>query len=123
MFPNNPNLIKKFLSSMNQSGENKPKMIAKPTLTRDDIEEALSEIESDKFARFAGLLSHLIYWAVFGDINQVPLEDTYKKDLFIETIQVKTHFEIKYAGKKKFTTLVMPLILLTLRVQMELIFK
>lgn len=42
MFPNNPNLIKKFLSSMNQNIENKPRMIAKPTLTREDIEEALS---------------------------------------------------------------------------------
>lgn len=68
-------------------------------------------------------MSHLIYWGVFGEINQVPLEDCYKKDLFIEAIQIKTYFEVKYGGKQKFTSLIMPLMLLTLRVQMELIFK
>ncbi|CAI2360728.1 unnamed protein product [Moneuplotes crassus] len=123
MFPNNPTLIKKFLHSMNKNVENKPRMIAKPTLTADDIIKALDEINSNKFARFTGLICHLVYWSVFGEINQVPLEDSYKKDLYIETVQVKTYFETKYAGKKKFTTLIMPLILLALRVMMEIIFK
>jgi hypothetical protein len=108
---------------MNQSSENKPKMIAKPTLTREDIEDSLVEVGSESFARFAGIMSHLLYWTIFGDINQVPLEDNYKKDLFIAAMQIKTDFEVKYQGKKKFVVLVLPLLILAIRIEMEVIFK
>jgi hypothetical protein len=74
-------------------------MIDKPSITREDIDNALSEIESETFARFVGLMAHLVYWTVFEDINQVPLDDLHKKDLFIGVMQIKTQFEMKYAGK------------------------
>jgi len=123
LFPDNPTLVKKFLSSGKPLKEIKPKMVARPTVTRDDIEDALLEVSSDRFARYAGIISHLIYWTVFGKINQVPLEEPYKKDLFIATMQIKTEYDTKYSGKKKFILLVLPLIILALRIEMEVIFK
>lgn len=124
LFPGNPGLAKKLQASSNlNSKTNKPKMVAKPLLTRDDIKAALFEIDSENFARFVGIMSHLIYWCLFGHINQVPLEDLYKKDLFIGAMQIKTDFESRYSGKKKFATLIMPLIILVIRLEMEVIFK
>lgn len=124
LFPDNPGLTKKLQASqLLNSKPNKPKMIAKPLLTRDDIKAALFEIDSEHFARFIGIMAHLIYWCLFGHINQVPLEDNYKKDLFIGAMQIKTDFESRYSGKKKFATLIMPLIILVVRLEMEVILK
>lgn len=79
LFPNNPAIIKKFESSAIKSQMvNKPNLIAKPLLSRDDIKAALFEIDSENFARFVGIMAHLIYWTLFGDINQVPLDELHK---------------------------------------------
>jgi len=55
----------------------------KPNLNFEDIMKALKEIQSEKIARLIGLASHLVYWSVFGHINQLPLDTYHKKLLFI----------------------------------------
>ena len=45
------------------------------------------------------------------------------KDLFIGAIQIKTDFETRYSGKKKFVTLIMPILILWMRIEMEVVFK
>jgi len=41
----------------------------KPWITKKDINEAISEIDRKEFSWFIGLISHLVYWSVFGHIN------------------------------------------------------
>jgi hypothetical protein len=47
---------------MMQSTEKKSSMVAKPDITRQDIDKALSEIQSEKFARFVGLMPLILLW-------------------------------------------------------------
>jgi len=54
-----------------------------PYLQIEDIMKALKEIQSEHIARLIGLTSHLVYWSVFGHINQLPLDHYHKKLLFI----------------------------------------
>jgi hypothetical protein len=49
---------------------------------------ALKEIQSEKTARLIGLTCHLVYWSVFGHINQLPLDSYHKKLLFISIAQI-----------------------------------
>eukprot|EP00347_Sterkiella_histriomuscorum_P010573 403375759 len=95
----------------------------KPNLEFDDIMKALKEIQSQKNARLIGLVSHLVYWSVFGHINQLPLDAYHKKLLFISIAQIQSELESKYTGKRVFPTFIMPMILLAVRIEIELIFK
>lgn len=60
---------------------------------------------------------------MFGHINQVPLDPFYKKSLFVSVAQLKSEFESRYTGKKKFQTFIMPVLILALRIEIEVIFK
>jgi hypothetical protein len=68
-------------------------------------------------------MAHLTYWSVFGHINQVPLDTFYKKSLFVSVAQLQSEFESRYIGKKKFQVFIMPVLLLALRIEIEVIFK
>jgi hypothetical protein len=71
-----------------------------------------------------GLIAHLVYWNVFGDrLNALPLDTYHKKLLFIQIVQFQSEFEAKYQGKRIFSTLHMPLMILAIRILVELIFK
>ena len=51
------------------------------------INLTFDEIKSERIARLTGLVSHFVYWCVFGHINQMPLDDYHLKQLFISIAQ------------------------------------
>lgn len=73
-----------------------------PSLSKDDITDAIAEIDRKEYSRLIGLMSHLVYWSVFGHINQIPLDPYYKKSLFVTVAQLKNEFESRYTGRRKF---------------------
>ena len=83
----------------------------------------MDEIQSEKIARFIGLICHFVYWTVFGHLNQLPLDTYHKKQVFISIAQIQADIEARYATKKVFSTFIMPMILLAIRIEVELIFK
>ena len=95
----------------------------KPNILEEDIVNALEEIQSEKVARLIGLVSHIVYWCVFGHINQLPLDNYHRKQLFISIAQIQTELESKYLGKRIFSTFIMPMVLLAIRIEVEYIFK
>jgi hypothetical protein len=52
-------------------------------LSKQHIELTFEEIKSERVARMTGLISHFVYWCVFGNINQMPLDEYHTKQLFI----------------------------------------
>ena len=51
----------------------------KPSITAEDINKALHEVDSEHMARLIGLIGHMVYWCVFGHVNQLPLDEYHKK--------------------------------------------
>ena len=43
------------------------------------IHMTFDEIKSDRIARLTGLVSHFVYWCVFGHVNQMPLDEYHLK--------------------------------------------
>jgi len=43
------------------------------------IEETFDEIKGERISRMVGLISHFVYWCVFGHINRQPLDDYHMK--------------------------------------------
>ena len=95
----------------------------KPSITAEDLNKALHEVDSDNMARLIGLIGHMVYWCVFGHVNQLPLDEYHKKQLFIAISQIKSELEGRYVGKKRFALIIMPLVVLAIRVETEIIFK
>lgn len=79
---------------------------------------------SDRIARQTGLVSHFVYWCVFGHINQMPLDEYHLKQLFISIAQSMSQLQVRFnAMRELFTGFVMPMIMLAIRVEMEVILK
>lgn len=99
----------------------------KSVLTESHIEMTFDEIRSDRVAKLIGLCSHFVYWSVLGNFNSLPLDDYHMKQLFISMLQCVSSIEIKFLKNEKMKTMfvnfVMPMIILTIRVEMEVIFK
>ena len=74
-------------------------------------------------ARLIGLLSHFIYWVVFGHIIPNPLSVFHLKQLFISIMQCISLIEKENESKKVFCSFIMPMILLTIRLEIETIYK
>jgi hypothetical protein len=74
-------------------------------------------------ARLIGLLSHFIYWVIFGHVNPNPLSSFHLKQLFISIMQCINTIEKENDRKKVFCSFIMPLILLTIRLEIETIYK
>jgi len=66
---NEANIISAGLIGQAKPKNNLALESAKPNLNEEDINKAKREIQSDKVARLIGLVSHLVYWTVFGHIN------------------------------------------------------
>ena len=99
----------------------------KSILTESHIKETFEEIKSDRVAKLIGLCSHFVYWAVLGNFNNLPLDDYHMKQLFISMLQCISAIELDFMKNRKmrakFVNFVMPMIILTIRVEMEVIFK
>jgi hypothetical protein len=88
-----------------------------------DVNNALKRINSPDVARLIGLVSHFTYWWVFGHVNQIPLDEYHKRQLFISITQVQSHVESSNIIKKGFTIFTMPMIILAVRTLVDHIFK
>lgn len=74
-------------------------------------------------AKFIGLIIHFIYWSVFANFNELPI-DSYHKTLIFLTIQkVLSELSAKYKTRKMYTTLSMPMIVLSIRIIIDGIFR
>lgn len=87
------------------------------------ITKALNEIRNQKFAKLTGLICHIAYWTIFGHYNKFPLDDSFKKILFVEISKIVSDLSSKYQGKFIYTSLIMPIVILCLRIEVEAIFK
>lgn len=85
------------------------------------------EIKSEEFAKLVGLCSHFCYWCILGGYNQSPLDEYHMKQLFISMLQIVSAIEVKYNRTKKvkqvFTNFTMPMLILAMRVEIDIIFK
>lgn len=95
----------------------------KSVLTCHHIQRTFEEIHSERTARLIGLIAHFVYWVTFGHINQLPLDNYHLKQLFISILQCVTQLELQQGEKKRvFTSFVMPMVLLAIRIEVEVIF-
>ena len=60
---------------------------SKLNLNRQLIDETFAEIQGEPLARMMGLISHFVYWSVFGHLNASPIDDYHLKQLFISIAQ------------------------------------
>lgn len=74
-------------------------------------------------SRLIGLIAHFTYWCIFGHINQVPLDEYHKRQLFISITQIQARLEASRANKKVFTIFTMPMIVLAVRALIDYIFR
>ena len=75
-----------------------------------------------------GLVAHLTYWNVFGQYNKLPLDMYHRKQLFVSIAEIKTLWEKKItrlseAKRRVFYTFTLPMIVLAIRIEIELIYK
>ena len=59
-----------------------------PALVEEDIHKAKDEITQERTAKMVGLICHLAYWSVFGNLNKLPLDSYHIKQLFISIAQI-----------------------------------
>ena len=110
------------------TGKNLPQMedttrVFKPNIHIDDIKEVLDCINSEKMARLIGLILHFVYWHVFGHFNQIPIDDFHKQDLFWKIQKVLAELEAKYKTGRLYTTFIMPMLILAIRVHVDIHFR
>jgi len=123
-YGNNSDLVNKLKKVLNKKdADSSVRCENRPTLTKDMIDKARREIKDPKFATLTGLIAHIAYWSVFGHLNKSPLDDTYKKVLFTETSKIKAELDMKYQGKYIYTSLIMPILILCLRIELDAVFK
>ena len=65
----------------------KPLHFDKHQVTSFDILYAFKEIENEETGRLVGLISHFVYWVIFGHLNESPLNNFHLKQLFISILQ------------------------------------
>jgi len=88
-----------------------------------DVNDALKRINSPDVSRLIGLVSHFTYWCIFGHINQVPLDEYHKRQLFISITQIQAQIESSNIIRKGFTVFTMPMIVLAVRTLVDHIFR
>ena len=50
-----------------------------PKINESDIKDAISEITNESTAKLVGLIAHIVYWTVYGLINDMPLDSYHMK--------------------------------------------
>mmetsp|Transcript_26323 Transcript_26323/g.26239 ORF Transcript_26323/g.26239 Transcript_26323/m.26239 type:complete len:315 (+) Transcript_26323:892-1836(+) len=87
------------------------------------ITKALDQIRHQKFCKLTGLICHIAYWAIFGQYNKIPLDESFKQILFVEVSKIQSSIASQYQGSYLYTSLVMPILLLSLRIEVDAIFR
>ena len=113
------------LMNLKEEGEKRLKLEPKkPNLLEEDIKSAKRLLQDEKTAKLIGLISHLVYWNLFGHLNQLPLDLYHRKQLFISIQDIlKQYQEDNIKVQKLFATFIMPMVVLAIRIEVEHIFK
>lgn len=81
-FAKKPRKLVTLTKGKEQNAENSLHFL-KYFLQVQNITETFDEIQSPRFAKLVGLLTHFCYWCVFSNFNRYPLDDYHMKQLFI----------------------------------------
>jgi hypothetical protein len=57
----------------------------KTKLSESQIKFAFNQLKADSVAKLVGILSHFVYWSVFGGFNNLPI-DSYHMEKMLRTI-------------------------------------
>lgn len=96
---------------------------ATPNLTEEVIQTAQREIQETSTSKLIGLIAHLAYWNVFGHFNKLPLDMYHRKQMFISIATIRSQLDLKYQGKRFYYVFLVPMLVLAIRIEVELIFK
>lgn len=82
------------LMNLKEEGEKRLKLEPKkPNLWEEDIKKARRLLQDEKTAKLIGLISHLVYWNLFGHLNQLPLDLYHRKQLFISIQEILAKYQ------------------------------
>ena len=56
-------------------------------MNENQIKFAFTQIKTDEFAHLVGVLSHLVYWAVFGGFNSLPIDPQHMEMLLKKVLE------------------------------------
>ena len=99
----------------------------KSLIDESNIVQVFQEIQSDRFAKLVGQCCHFCYWCIFGQYNSIPLDSYYLKQLFISMLQCISAIEASFMKtmkmKQVFANFTMPMLILALRIETDIVFK
>lgn len=65
----------------------------KSKLTKSKIDAILKQFVCEDCANLIGIISHLVYWAVFGNFNTLQLDSYHQKTLLVTLVQQLDKYE------------------------------
>lgn len=54
-------------------------------MSEPQVKFAFNQLKSESVAKLVGIMSHFVYWAVFGGFNDLPI-DSYHMEKMLKTI-------------------------------------
>ncbi|KAM3136491.1 hypothetical protein pb186bvf_011449 [Paramecium bursaria] len=90
--------------------------------SQQDIDLIFQLIQSEEMVRLVGLFIHLSYWLVFGVTQPIQVQSLTKKQIYVAMMEQIDYFETRFK-QKSWMHLGMPMILLTLKMATEYLFK
>lgn len=87
------------------------------------MNNVFSILESIEMARLIGIFCHFAYWNVFGNVNPIQIDSLAKKQMYVLMYEIREYITSKTSSNKLFVSLTMPMVLLTIKIVSEFIFK
>jgi len=88
-----------------------------------DIDRVFNMLKSEEMAKFVGIFLHFSYWQVFGSVSPVQIDPALKHQMFLVMYETLEFFEIQLENKKLWVALCMPMLLLTLKMTAEQLYR
>ncbi|CAD8120214.1 unnamed protein product [Paramecium sonneborni] len=89
---------------------------------KQQIENVFQQIQKNEMVKLIGLFIHLSYWLVFGVTLPIQIQTLTKKQMYIQMMEIIESFQSFYAPKL-WMHLVMPMILVSLKMATEYLYK
>ncbi|KAL4441372.1 hypothetical protein ABPG74_013667 [Tetrahymena malaccensis] len=90
---------------------------------KSQIDQIFNLISSPTMAKQIGLFTHFCYWVIFSEVNIKTIEMIKKKQIFVQMQEHLAQLKQKLPNFKLWLNLTMPMILLTIKMITEYIFK
>jgi len=74
-------------------------------------------------ARLIGLVLHFVYWSLFGKANKLQIDEFHKRQMFLSIQKLTNEIEKKFKSNKLYVSFIMPMIILTIRREADMVFK